>query len=86
MNEVLTAECLAGDVLAGAWQYMNQPWSSFRTIVFDIVLDNGRWDYIGYGHFAKFGPDPPPFPPEPSPSSSSSSLSWNTHPVLDEME
>ncbi|CAD6568943.1 MAG: hypothetical protein ASARMPRED_002230 [Alectoria sarmentosa] len=75
---------LLGDVLAGSWQYMSQPWSSFRAIVFDIILDNGRWDYVGYGRFATFGPGPPPFPPEPSPSSSS--LSRNTHPVLDGIE
>ncbi len=49
-------ECVLGDVIAGIWQYMGQPWGSFREMVFDIILqDAGGWDYIGYGrinHFA----------------------------------
>ncbi len=28
---------------------MSQPWSSYREIVFDILLDRGK--YIGYGRF-----------------------------------
>lgn len=49
-------ECVLGDVIAGIWQYMCQPWGSFRELVFDIIFqDAGGWDYIGYGridHFA----------------------------------
>ncbi|KAF6225062.1 hypothetical protein HO133_010257 [Letharia lupina] len=72
---------LLGDAIAGAWQYMNEPWSSFREIVFDIVLASKGWDYIGYGRFAKYGPFPPP-PPSPS----SSSLSRSTNPAPNDIE
>ena len=54
-----------GDVLAGAWQYMNEPWSSFREIDFDIIVDRGAWYYVGYGGFGKYEPIPPPSPPPP---------------------
>lgn len=61
-NDVLTRKIVAGDVLAGVWQFMNQPWSSFREIVFDIVLAKQGWEYIGYGRFDKFIPPPRPEP------------------------
>lgn len=48
-------QCVVGDVLAGIWQYMGQPWSSFREVVFDILLRDAKgWDYIGYGRISKF--------------------------------
>ncbi|KAL9076605.1 MAG: hypothetical protein Q9161_000937 [Pseudevernia consocians] len=80
-TRVLTPVTLAGDVLAGAWQYMNQPWSSFREVVFDIVEDRGSWYYIGYGRIAKHWPSPSPSPPEPSVS-----LSRYSGSVLNEIE
>lgn len=52
----LTLEMLEGDVLAGVWQYMNQPWSSFREIVFDIIFDREGSGYIGLGKLMKRGP------------------------------
>lgn len=77
---------LAGDVLAGAWQYMCQPWSCFREIAFDIIFDGEVWAYIGYGRFQRSGPGPEPPPPEPSSSSSSSFLGRDGNLVLDEIE
>lgn len=75
------SKTLTGDVLAGTWQYMNQPWSSFRETLFDIVLDGDRWNYIGFGRFASYIPVPPPPPPEPS-----SSLSRSTSLALNQIE
>ena len=45
---------MAGDVLAGVWQYMNQPWSRFQEVVFDVMFIKDDWSYIGYGRIAKF--------------------------------
>lgn len=33
---------------------MNEPWSSFREVVFDIIAIRDDWSYIGYGRLAKF--------------------------------
>lgn len=72
---------LVGDVLAGIWQYMNEEWSSFREMVFDIILFVfvDRWEYIGYGYLLKVRPVPPPEP-------SSSSLNRNASLALNEIE
>lgn len=47
---------IVGDVIAGVWQYMGQPWSSFREIVFDVLFRGAEGsDYIGCGQITKFG-------------------------------
>ncbi len=49
-------QCAVGDVIAGMWQFMNQPWSSYREIAFDVLFrDVQGWDYIGYGRIFVFG-------------------------------
>ena len=58
---------------------MNEPWSSYREIGFDVMFDSGGWVYIGYGRVTKYDPDPPS--PEPS-----SSLSRNTDLALKEIK
>lgn len=77
MDEVLTREIVAGDVLAGLWQLMNQPWSTFREHVFYILLVGQDWEDIGYGHITKA----PPPSPEPTLSSIGS-----TGPALHKVE
>lgn len=46
----------SGDLLAGLWQYMCQPWSSFREIVFDVVFHEIYGPrYVAYGQIMRFG-------------------------------
>ena len=33
---------------------MNEPWSHFQEIVFDVMFINDGWAYIGYGRLARF--------------------------------
>ena len=33
---------------------MNEPWSRFQEVVFDVMLINDDWSYIGYGRLATF--------------------------------
>ncbi|KAM0795862.1 hypothetical protein BDR22DRAFT_893704 [Usnea florida] len=61
---------LLGDVLAGIWQYMNEPWGGFMELTFDVLIIRAGYNYIGYGRLQKNGPPPPPTPSE-APFSSS---------------
>lgn len=45
---------------------MNEPWSGFREVVFDILIVRGYLEYIGYGRIFKFAPTLPLPPPESS--------------------
>ena len=33
---------------------MNEPWSHFQEVVFDVILIKDGWAYIGYGRLARF--------------------------------
>ena len=55
---------------------MNQPWSDFQEVVFDIMLIEDGWSYIGYGRLAKFKAVPSQ-PELFSPSSQSTNLALN---------
>ena len=66
----LTSRNLIGDVLAGVWQYMNEPWGGFMELTFDVLMIRAGYNYIGYGRLQKNGPPPPPTPSEATFSSS----------------
>ena len=58
---------------------MNEPWSGFQEVVFDVMLNSGGWDYIGFGRLTRFIPIPPP-------CESFSSLSRERNLALDETD
>ena len=62
VNDELTPGFLVGDVLAGIWQYMHQPYGAFREIVFDIGLTGDQTEYIGYGELVWHSVAPPSEP------------------------
>ena len=33
---------------------MNEPWSRFQEVVFDVILVKDDWSYIGYGRLTRF--------------------------------
>ena len=66
----LTSRNLVGDVLAGIWQYMNEPWGGFKELTFDVLIVRAGYNYIGYGRLKKNGAPAPPTPSEASISSS----------------
>ena len=66
----LTSRNFVGDVLAGIWQYMNEPWGGFKELTFDVLIVRAGYNYIGYGRLKKNGAPAPPTPSE-APFSSS---------------
>ena len=50
----LTSRNLIGDVLAGLWQYMNEPWGGFKELTFDILIVREGYHYIGFGRLQRF--------------------------------
>ena len=62
MVRELTFRNLVGDVLAGIWQYMNEPWGGFMELTFDVLMIRAGYNYIGYGRLQRNVVPPPPTP------------------------